>query len=138
MKILFSLIAGCILLLSGCTRDGKCDCVPPPVTESSWKLTLIFGGIAGQEKPMTDDQKNSILTITSDGRYTCKNTVTGVTTTGNFTLETPAGGITKMIYTPLLSIYPVSSFQVIEKTDLRMVLSDGNGDGYTLTFNRQN
>lgn len=138
MKLLISLFTAYLFLISGCTRDGKCDCVPPPVTESNWKLTLIFGGFAGEEKPMNDDQKNSLLTITSIGQYTCKNTITGITTTGGFAQATQGNGILKLTFSPLLPIYPTASFQVIEKTDQRMVLSDGNPDGYTLTFIRQN
>lgn len=127
-----------MLLFGSCTRDGKCECIPPPVTESNWKLTLIFGGFAGVEKPMNDDQKNSVLIIYSDGRYSCKNPVSGITTSGSFTLESQPNGISKMTFNPLLRIYPTTSFQLLEKTDLRMVLSDGNPDGYTLTFLRLN
>lgn len=137
MKLPVFLIAGLFALLSSCSRSSDCGCVPPPVTETHWKLSRIFGGFAPAERDMSDDQKNSILTITSTGQYTCKNTVTGITTTGGIIQEQHSSGLTKYTFSPLLRIYPATSFLVIERTADQLVLSDGNPDGYQLTFLKQ-
>ncbi len=123
------------LAMSSCsTRD--CGCTPPPVTEASWKLTSVFGGFAGAEKELTDDQKNSILTTNSQGAYTCRNTVTGQVVTGVIRMQTVDNNLLLWSFSPQLPIYPISDFWMLEKTNDRLVLSDRNPDGYRLTFTR--
>lgn len=132
MKYFTPVLLIIILAMSSCS-NRDCGCTPPPVTEASWKLIRIFGGFGGMEKELTDDQKNSILTTNSLGAYACRNTVTGQITKGVIRMETVDNNL-RWVFSPLLPIYPATSFLLVEKTNDKMVLSDGNPDGYTLTF----
>lgn len=135
MKYFTPVLLIIILAMSSCS-NRDCGCTPPPVTEASWKLIRIFGGFGGMEKELTDDQKNSILTTNSLGAYACRNTVTGQITNGVIRMETVDNNLLRWTFSPLLPIYPVASFWMLEKTNDTLVLSDRNPDGYTLTFTR--
>ncbi|MBL7733040.1 MAG: hypothetical protein JNM88_17855 [Chitinophagaceae bacterium] len=136
MKLLSILALFSVLGISSCSKRD-CGCVTPPVTEANWKITRIFGGFGGTEKELTDDQKNSILTTNSLGAFTCRNTVTGQVTTGTIRTETVDNNLTLVTFNPLLPVYPVANFWLLEKTNDTMVVSDRNADGYTITFTRQ-
>jgi hypothetical protein len=138
MKFLAGIFSLLLLTLNSCTREEQlCGCTPPPGTESNWKLVKLFGGWAGEERPLNNEQKNSILTIRTDGRYSCKNTVTGQISNGTLAITTVSPGLIQYVFSPVLVIYPTSSFWLNEKTETTMALGESNPDGYALTFARQ-
>jgi hypothetical protein len=137
MKALSFLLIISLFAVASCSRDGKCDCVPPPTTETNWKMTRIFGGFGGTEVALNDDQKNSILTTRSNGSYTCTNTITGQTTNGTIITTSQGNGLTQVTFSPLLTLYRTTNFWLNEKTNTTMVLAETNPDGYVLTFTAQ-
>jgi hypothetical protein len=138
MNLTAVLLSFLLLSLASCSKNGQEPvATSPPVTETNWKLTRIFGGFMGEEKAMNDDQKNSILVIRSDGSYNCRNLVTGLTTTGVLTITSADNILIEYKFNPKLRIYPTTAFWLNEKTTATMMLGETNPDGYTLTFSRQ-
>lgn len=136
MKLLTASLVFFLLLSTGCNK-GKCDCVPPPATETKWRVTKIFGGFGPAEVNLNNEQLYSILTLKPNGTFVCKNTDTGLTTSGVLTIHASDPGRIQYIFTPVLPVYPANSFILVENTDGRLVLFDGNPDGYTITFTLQ-
>ena len=133
MKLYTAFLILCTLSFAACKRDGRCDCVPPPAVETSWKMNRIYGGFAGAEVAMTDEQRKAILTLKPNGTYVCRNSVTGVSSTGTVSVTVNQNNV-QWVFTPLLPIYPATSFVVIQNTEGKLILSDGNADGYSIDF----
>jgi PKD repeat protein len=132
LVILFSLF-----LFSSCHKEHHGGCIPAPSAETKWKVTKRFGGIAAMEHPLTDDQKNSVLTITTNGNYTCINTVTGQTVSGTYTsvnFSSIYGEKPRFIFTPALPVLPGEFMILLDNQTGLMVFGDNLTDGIQTTF----
>ena len=135
MKFYSSLLIVALLGVSSCSR--KCDCVPPPQTITNWKIQKRFGGIAGTEVALTEDQKNNILTLNPNGTFSCKNTVTGVTVSGNRSManyNSIYGERQRVIFSPKLPMLDENFLILTDNPNGSMTFGDNVNDGYFTTF----
>ncbi len=126
----------CSVILSSCSTKN-CDCVEPPRTWKIYKMTDRTGGVAGTSVSLTDEQKNSVLSISSYGEFSCKNTVTGVEVSGLYTLSTINslyGEKPRIIFSPNLPILNNDFHIILNSTNTLLVLGDNVSDGYSTTF----
>lgn len=127
-----------IFLIASCSKgDHNCGCVPPPFSETKWKMTKIFGGIATMEYPLNDAQKNSVLTIRNGSLYTCTNLVTGETVNGTYSVSNYSsiyGDKPRFIFTPSLPILPEDYVILVNSQNGSMEFGDNNYDGVVFTF----
>jgi hypothetical protein len=136
MKYLFVLITS-FLLASSCNKDRDCGCVTPPFTETNWKVTKVSGGISGTDKPLTDEQKNNILTIHNGGSFTCKNSVTGTTIKGSYTMgnfTSIYGDRQRYTFSPNLPMLNQEYIILTDNPNGKMIFGDNKYDGYLTTL----
>jgi hypothetical protein len=135
MKFYFCLLIVALTGVSSCSR--KCDCVPPSQSVTNWKIQKRFGGIAGTEVTLTEDQKNNILTINPNGTFSCKNMVTGVTVSGNRSMvnyNSIYGDRLRVIFSPKLPMLDEDFLILTDNPNGSMTFGDNVNDGYFTTF----
>jgi len=138
-KYLFLLLLPA-LILSACKKDHNCGCVQPPLQASSSKITSRSGGIAGVEVPLTEDQKNNILTINTDGTFTCINIVSRMIVSGTITVSnynSIYGNRPRYVFTPKLPMLDDDYMILLDNTTGSMKFGDNNADGYMTIFTAQ-
>lgn len=127
----------CISIISCNKKGADCGCVEPPLEPTNWKITGINGGINGDNKPLTTDQQNNVLTMKPNGQFVCTNKQTGMIVNGIYTMSDFAsiyGTKTKIVFNPQLPMLDNEFYILLGYPERTMVLADNAHDGYTTTF----
>ncbi len=133
MKWILPIVAFSLLFLS-CSRRKCCE---PPQSDSNWKITKRFGGISASEVPLTEDQKNNVLTINPNGNFICRNMVTGTTFTGTYSysnFNSIYGDRLRYLFSPKLPMLTEEYLILMDNPSGKMVFGDNFQDGYSTTF----
>lgn len=125
-----------IFVIAGLPGCKKCGCIPPP-SSMNWKVVSFYGGVGGGQQPLTEAQKNHILTIRSDGSFTCINTVTGATFDGGIiqsNFSSIYGEKIRLTFQPSIPMIESQYIILVEKSDTMLLLGDNVTDGYMTKF----